>query len=107
MEKVRGICSNLSSRIRICHVFFFTAFLLVVLCSIARSKYSHNEIQENLLSDSTGDCILFVGYGQAASDDLSKGGLCRFAIYGFGTTALRAAISLFIYTLKCIIAAEL
>lgn len=104
----KEICSNPGSRI--CHVFFFTAFLLVVLCSIASLSLfaiQHNEIQENLPSDSNGDCILFVDDEQAVNDDISGGGFCRFAIYGIGTIALCATIYLLMYALKCVFGAEL
>lgn len=101
------VCGN--PRSRICHVFFFTAFLLVILCSIASLSVftiKHNEIQDNLPSDSTGDCILFVDEDEADSD-ISDGGFCRFAIYGSGAVALCATVYLLVYTLKCIFGAKL
>lgn len=108
MAKTVEICNNPGSRI--CHIFFFTAFLLVVLCSIASLSLfaiQHNEIQENLPSESSGHCILFVSEKQVESNDIGGGGFCRFAIYGIGTIALCAVIYLLMYALKCVFGAEL
>ena len=99
-------CNNPGSRI--CHVFFVTAFLLVIACSIASLLVfvlEHNEIQNDLPDDSSGDCILYVT--RKARTVIGGGGFCRFAIYGSGAVALGAAIYLLVYVIKCVVGAKL
>ena len=101
-------CNNPGSRI--CHVFFVTAFLLVTACSIASLLVfvlKHDEIQNDLPDDSSGDCILYVTEDQAEGKNIGGGDFCRFAIYGSGAVALGAAIYLLVYVIKCVVGAKL
>ena len=101
-------CKNPASRIG--HIFFITAFLLVIGCSLASLVVfvlKHNEIQTNLPDDSSGDCILFLEEDQVKNDNIGGGDFCRFAIYGMGTVALGATLYILVYVLKCAIGAEL
>jgi hypothetical protein len=103
-----GGCRNPASRIA--HIFFITAFLLIIgfsLASLVVFVLKHNEIQSNLPEDSAGDCILYLDEGQVRGSDIGGGGFCRFAIYGIGTVALGATLYILVYVLKCVFGAEL
>ena len=101
-------CRNPASRIG--HIFFITAFLLIVGCSVASLLVfvlKHNEIQNDLPESSSGDCILFVTEEQAKEEDIGGGDFCRFAIYGMGTVALISVLYILVFAVKCVVAAEL
>lgn len=101
-------CRNPGSRIG--HVFFITAFFLVIGCAIASLVVfvlKHNEIQSDLSDDAGGDCILYVTEEQVESGDIGGGDFCRFAIYGSGAVALGTAIYLLGFFVKCAVGAEL
>ena len=101
-------CNNPGSRIG--HIFFITAFLLVISCSVASLvvfALGHDQIQDDLDDSANGDCILFVTDDQAEDGDIGGGGFCRFAIYGSGAVAVGTAIYLLVFIIKCIVGAKL
>ena len=101
-------CKNPASRIG--HIFFITAFLLVIggsLASLVVFVLKHNEIQSDLQDTSTGDCILYVSDEQAEEEDIGGGGFCRFAIYGMATVAVGALLYVIVFSIKCVVGAEL
>ena len=101
-------CRNPASRIG--HIFYITAFLLVIGCSLASLLVfvlKHNEVQNSLPADASGDCILYVEEEQVRSNDIGGGDFCRFAIYGMGTVALGTTLYILVYVLKCVVGAEL
>ena len=103
-----GCCRNPVSRIA--HIFFITAFLLIICLSLASLVVfvlKHDEIQSNQPEGSEGDCILYLDEDQVKDLDIGGGDFCRFAIYGMGTVALGATLYILVYVLKCVFGAEL
>ena len=108
MADDRSYCRNPVSRIG--HIFFITAFLLVIGCSLVSLVVfvlKHNDIQSNLPDESSGDCILYLDEEQVRDQDIGGGDFCRFAIYGMGSVALGTTIYVLIYVIKCMFGAEL